>query len=115
MLWALRPTKGIDTDFEGLRRDDVKKYLEQKYGQDRVCSIGTYTTLKIKQALKDISRLEGVDFETVNYISKILDIEDGKWFDIFKTAVEKKRVKDFIIKYPSIVESIQLILNQPRS
>jgi DNA polymerase-3 subunit alpha len=105
----------IDSDIESSRREDVKKYMERKYGRDRVCSIGTYTNLKIKQALKDIARLSNVDFDTTNYISQVLDLEEGTWFDIFRTAVDKKRVKDFIMDHPSIIENIQLILNQPKS
>ena len=105
----------IDTDFESKRREDVKKYMESKYGHNQVCSIGTYTNLKLKQSLKDISRLEGVDFATTNYISQILDIEEGGIFDLFKTAQEESRVKEFIHKYPQIIEKMQLILNQPKS
>lgn len=105
----------IDTDFESTRREDIKKYMEARYGKDRVCSIGTYTNLKIKQALKDISRFRNIDFDTVNYISQVLDLEEGSWFDIFRTAVEKKRVKEFILDHPDVIEDIQLILNQPKS
>lgn len=105
----------IDTDFESSRRDDVKRYMENKYGHNQVCSIGTYTNMKLKQSLKDISKLEGIDFSVTNYISQILDIENGAWIDIFKTAIEKKPVKDFIHKYPGVIEDMRLILNQPKS
>lgn len=105
----------IDSDFEALRRDDVKRYIEGKYGQNHVCSVGTYTTLQLKAALKDISRQRNIEFGTVNYISQLLDVEDGDWDDIFMTALSKKQVKDFIGKYPDVIEDIQLILKQPKS
>jgi DNA polymerase-3 subunit alpha len=105
----------IDTDFEGLRRDDVKKYMEKRYGSDKVCSVGTYTNLKLKQSFKDLSKIYGVSFGTSNYISQIFDIEEGKWADIFTTATTKSVVKDFVQNHPELIEDMQLILNQPKS
>lgn len=114
-LVVLHPTKYIDTDFEALRRDEVKAYMEQKYGINHVCSIGTYTNLKIKQAFKDLCKIHGVPFATANYISSLLEIKNETWKDLFLTAKENKRVKEFIKSYPELIEQIQLILHQPKS
>jgi len=105
----------FDIDFQTLRRSEVKKYIEQKYGVDNVCSVGTYTTLQLRAALKDIARQRNVEFGTVNYISQALEVSSGDWEDIFKTAFAKKQVKDFILNYPDVVDDIQLILKQPKS
>lgn len=105
----------IDTDFQASRRDEVKAYMEDKYGIDQVCSVGTYTNLKLKASFKDISRLAGIPFGTSNYISQIFDIDDGRWYDIFKTATNKKQVKEFVCGNPEVIEDINLILNQPKS
>jgi DNA-directed DNA polymerase III PolC len=105
----------IDTDFQASRREDVVKYMKERYGNEQVCSIGTYTNLKLKAAFKDISRIEGISFEEANYISQVFDVEEGGWIDVFKTAQEKSRVKEFILNHPGIIEDMRLILNQPRS
>jgi DNA polymerase-3 subunit alpha len=44
----------IDTDFADPGR--VKEYLKQKYGEDRVASIGNYNTLSPKVIVKDVAR-----------------------------------------------------------
>ncbi len=107
----------IDIDFPPLRREEVFKYVEERYGSKHFCQIGTYTALKTKAALKDISKQRGVDFSTVNAISKMINYnEDGDtWEDLFKSALKKKRLKAFILKHPDVFLDIQLILNQPKS
>ncbi len=105
----------IDVDFQGSRREEVKKYMEGKYGIDQVCSVGTYTNLKLKAAFKDLCRLKNIPFDTSNYITGVLDIEKGRWHDIFKTATKNQRVKNFIIENPDIIGDMQLIMNQPKT
>lgn len=107
----------IDCDFPGERRDDVKKYMEQRYGINYVASIGTYTTLKIKMALKDIGRAYGLDFKQINIINSFLDKDvDGKtWQDLLKASVNDEVLLKFLKQNTEFINSIQICLNQPRS
>ena len=104
----------FDIDFQAEKRGDVKKYIEDKYGVDHVCSVGTYTTLQLRAALKDISRQRGLDFSYVNSISAILE-GCSKWWDIFEIASSNKKLKKFVYDNPSIVQDIHLVLGQPKS
>ena len=66
----------IDVDYASDRRQEMKDYLEQRYnvgGRQRVFSAGTFTTLKLKAALKDVARVHRVPHGTVNYITAMLD------------------------------------------
>ena len=47
----------IDIDFESERRGEVKDYMAQKYGNDRVASLATYGTFKGRLCLQDIGRV----------------------------------------------------------
>jgi len=47
----------IDLDFESDRRNDVKQYVENKYGADRVATLATFSTYKGKICLQDIGRV----------------------------------------------------------
>lgn len=105
----------IDIDFEGERRDEVKRYMEEKYGREYVCSIGTYTTLQIKQAIKDLSKKKGIEFSKVNYLTNSLNLRTGEWKDIFENALKKSIVYNFIQTYPDIINDIILCLNQPKA
>jgi DNA polymerase-3 subunit alpha len=105
----------LDIDFAASRRDEVKRYMEQRYGIDQVCSIGTFTTLQLKAALREFCRLENIPVEDINYFSKLLDIETGNLVDIFKMASKNLRLKKFIKDYPQIINSIDLVLGQPKA
>ncbi len=47
----------IDVDFCFERRDEVIRYVREKYGEDRVAQIITFGTLKGKAAIKDVGRV----------------------------------------------------------
>lgn len=107
----------IDVDYASDRRQEMRHYLEQRYnvnGRQRVFSAGTFTTLKLKAALKDVARVHRVPHGTVNYITSMLD--DGTdWTGLFKTAAANRKVRDFIQTYPDVIEDVRLLLGQPKA
>lgn len=107
----------VDIDFQGFRRDDVKRYIEEKYGKDYVCSIGAYTRMKLKGVIKDFARIKDLNFSYVNYITKknIDNQIDYEWADLFRMAVERKDLKEFIQKNPDFINTIKFALNQVRT
>jgi len=108
----------IDTDYQGDRRQDVKAYLERRYninGQTRVYSAGTFTTLKIKAAIKDIAKIHRVPFAITNYITAIIDDAEMSFTDFFKLAYKNKKIKKFVDDYPEVIEDIRTILKQPKA
>lgn len=108
----------IDSDFEGLRRDNVKEYMEQRFGFNNVCSVGTYGNLKLKMLLTDLCRLNNIPIQEVKIMTKILDEDEFKgtvWSSLFKIASTSSKLKSFIKKYPEIINNLKLCLNQPRS
>ncbi len=60
----------FDVDFDDRRRGDVIKYVTEKYGDDRVCQIVTYGTIKAKQAIKDAGRVLGKPFSLGEKLTK---------------------------------------------
>lgn len=46
----------IDLDIESDRRQEVKDYIFDKYGRDKVCDIGTYGRMKLKTCLIDLGK-----------------------------------------------------------
>ena len=60
----------FDVDFDDRRRGEVIRYVTEKYGDDRVCQIVTYGTIKAKQAIKDSGRVLGMPFSLGEKITK---------------------------------------------
>jgi DNA polymerase-3 subunit alpha len=62
----------IDIDFDERRRGDVIRYVNAKYGEDRVAQVVTYGTIKAKQAVKDSARVLGYPFSMGDRITKAM-------------------------------------------
>ncbi len=107
----------IDVDYASDRRQEMKDYLEQRYnvgGRQRVFSAGTFTTLKLKAALKDVARVHRVPHGTVNYITAMLD-DGADWTGLFKIAVTNRKVYDFIQTYSDEIEDVRVLLGHPKA
>lgn len=105
----------IDCDFAGDRRDEVKHYMEERYGKYQVCSVGTYTTLQLKAAIKDLSRIYNISVEDANWITTVLDDEDDSLSGIFKNALQFSRIMNFVQDNVDLVNDLGSVLKLPRS
>lgn len=103
----------IDNDIAGERREEVKRYLEQKYGDNHVASIGTYGTFKMKGALQAMARRLGADMALTRYVTGAIQDDDLSVTGLFKYAQEVPIVKEYINEYPDLIEKLPLIFNQP--
>jgi DNA polymerase III subunit alpha len=61
----------IDIDFDERRRGDVIRYVQEKYGEDRVAQIVTFGTIKGKQAIKDAARVLGFPYSEGDRLTKM--------------------------------------------
>jgi DNA polymerase-3 subunit alpha len=60
----------VDLDFDDRRRDEMIDYVTNKYGDDRVCQIVTFGTIKAKAAVKDAGRVLGYPYALGDRITK---------------------------------------------
>ena len=107
----------IDVDYASDRRQEIKDYLEERYnvnGRQRVFSAGTFTTMKLKAALKDVARVHRVPHAIVNYITAMID--DGTdWTGLFIQATTNRKLREFIQTYPEVIEDVRGLLGQPKA
>ena len=68
----------IDTDFCIERRDEVIKYVTQKYGEDRVAQIITFNRLTSKAVLKDVGRVLDIPYKQADVMAKLIPVVRGK-------------------------------------
>ncbi|GAB6391547.1 MAG: DNA polymerase III subunit alpha [Treponematales bacterium] len=62
----------FDVDFANEGRDDVIRYVTEKYGKERVGQIITFGTLGAKQVIKDVARALGVSIPESDMITKLI-------------------------------------------
>lgn len=105
----------IDTDFPGIDRPRVKAYMEQRYGKHQVCSVGTYSALQLRAAIKDMARVYGLEFKETNDMMKAFDVSDRKPEDLFKVACGNREVKAFVMENPGLINEMMLMLAAPKA
>lgn len=72
-LNPLRPSApDIDLDFADIRRDEVIKYVTEKYGEDKVAQIITFGTMEARGAVRDAGRALGMPYSGPDRISKMI-------------------------------------------
>ncbi|MCI0424595.1 MAG: DNA polymerase III subunit alpha [Actinobacteria bacterium] len=62
----------IDMDFDERHRAEMIRYAAEKYGQDRVAQIITYSTIKGKQAIRDAARVLGHPYSLGDRVAKAM-------------------------------------------
>ena len=67
-----RSMPDIDVDFCIRGRDQVIRYVKDKYGDDKVAQITTFGTLKAKAAIRDVGRALGLSFAETDAIAKLV-------------------------------------------
>lgn len=72
-LNPLRPSApDIDLDFADIRREEVIKYVTEKYGEDKVAQIITFGTMEAKGSVRDVGRALGMPYAGPDRISKMI-------------------------------------------
>lgn len=68
----------IDTDFCIQKRDEMIKYVSQKYGEDHVSQIITFNRMTSKSVLKDVARVLGIPYKKADDMAKMIPVSRGK-------------------------------------
>lgn len=103
----------IDCDFPVAFRDTVKEYMSRRYGANHVCSVGTYTRMKLKTCLKDFGKVMGVPFAVMNKLTKDIDDQiEYTWGDLFNYAATSRELFRFVQDHPELVHMTKYALTQ---
>ena len=105
----------IDGDFSGNYRDKVKEYMGQRFGVHQVASVGTYSALQLRAAIKDMSRLYGLQYQEVNDMMKLFSVDDRKPEDLFRIACANSKVKKFVLDHPDLINEVMLVMPAPKA
>lgn len=105
----------IDTDLSSAGKEIVTKHLKEKYGEDRVISVGTYSSLGQASAIKDILKREGVEYSQANTFCSFIDSELKFEENIEKFKQNNKLAYDFYLKHKDALDYVPKILKKIRS
>ena len=107
----------IDMDFEDGRVDEIKAYLEDKYGFGNVFGVSTFMKMKSRLAIKDVARVFEVPSEDVNEFSKILHFKygDDDESHILHAVEETEEGRNFKENYPDVIDFALKLEGQVRN
>ena len=98
----------IDVDFCAEHRDEIIRYVTEKYGADKVAQIGTFGTMSSKAVIKDVGRVLGLPYSEVDRLSKMIPSFRGKVFSIEEAVNKVKEIKDRLSENKQLAEVVEL-------
>ena len=116
-----------DIDSDVGDRDVLIDVARELFGEDSVIPVSNFNTLKLKSLIKDVSKFFGIPFEEVNVLTGPLerevmpramgDHEEKSTYVLTHEDCMKysESYRQFMQKYPKIVEHIQTLFMEPRS
>ncbi|MEG3938354.1 MULTISPECIES: DNA polymerase III subunit alpha [unclassified Microcoleus] len=93
----------IDSDFCIERRDDMIKYVTEKYGTDRVAQIITFNRMTSKAVLKDVARVLGIPYKKADEMAKMIPVSRGKPEKLKVMISEGTPAQDFKDNYENTI------------
>ena len=109
----------IDIDFEDIKRPLIRKHLEELYGKWSVAGISTFSEMKGKGSIRDVSRVFNVPLKDVNKacmsIVTKLDGDDGSTETISEAFEMSEDGKWFREKYPQVTDIAMRLEGQIRN
>ena len=107
----------IDIDFCRDRRQWVIDFVKEKYGEECVAQIGTFGTLKAKNAIRDVARALDVPLARVNEVAKLVPEQLGiklkdaiestqELKDIYNQDQQIKEVLDFAMALEGLARNV---------
>ncbi|WP_062762483.1 DNA polymerase III subunit alpha [Falsirhodobacter sp. alg1] len=84
----------FDIDFCMDRREEVIRYVQGKYGRDKVGQIITFGALLSKAAVRDVGRVLQISYGQVDRLSKLIPLEGVKPVSISKALADEPRLRE---------------------
>ena len=88
----------IDIDFDAEKRDEVIKYVEEKYGKKHVSGIITFSNLLAKQVIRDVARIFNVSGFKIDNLLKNFDDKKDLSYQLENINVKRILNDDEILK-----------------
>jgi DNA polymerase III subunit alpha len=96
----------IDLDFADTRRDEVIRYVEEKYGKDHVAQIITFGTMAARAVIRDVGRVMNFSYGDCDRLAKLIPFQMT-----LKDAIETvPEIKQFMKSDPQGQQFLEIAL-----
>ena len=98
----------FDIDFCQDRRDEVIRYVQEKYGRDHVAQIITFGKLQARAVLRDVGRVLEMPYGQVDRICKLVPNEPGKAMTLPQAINAEQQLRDMIREEEEVARLMEL-------
>ncbi|MCD4783877.1 MAG: DNA polymerase III subunit alpha [Candidatus Eremiobacteraeota bacterium] len=106
----------IDIDFCKARREEVIKYVTNKYGSENVSQIITFGRMKSRAAIRDVGRVYGINLGFVDKLAKMVPLgadlqsalETPELKAIYQDEANAKKILDMAIELEGIARNASI-------
>ena len=95
----------FDIDFCYDRREEVIAYVKEKYGNDKVAQIVTFGTLAARAVVRDVGRVMGLPYATVDSVAKLIPRELNV---TLASAMQRKELRALYESSPEIRKMLEI-------
>lgn len=99
----------VDSDFGKADREKVLDFVIEKYGKEKVVSLGSFQYIWAKGAIKDIGRVLGIPFDITNTMTSQLDKET------IQEVIELGLLDKYKEQYPELFKYAERLAGLPKS
>ncbi|WP_136657042.1 DNA polymerase III subunit alpha [Nitratireductor sp. XY-223] len=92
----------FDIDFCQDRRDEVIRYVQEKYGRQQVAQIITFGSLQARAALRDVGRVLEMPYGQVDRICKLVPNNPANPTPLYKAIEEEPKLREEAEKEPVV-------------
>ncbi len=96
----------FDVDFCMEGRDRVISHVSQRYGQDAVSQIITFSTMAAKAVVRDVARVQGKPYGLADKLSKLIPFEVG--ITLSKAVEQSGELAEFIAQNDEVGEIMDM-------
>ena len=98
----------FDIDFCQDRRDEVIKYVQDKYGRDHVAQIITFGKLQARAVLRDVGRVLEMPYGQVDRICKLVPNDPGKAMSLPEAIAAEPQLREMMREEEEVARLMQL-------
>jgi DNA polymerase-3 subunit alpha len=92
----------FDIDFCQDRRDEVIRYVQQKYGHDRVAQIITFGSLQARGVMRDVGRVLEMSYGQVDKLCKLVPQNPANPVTLGKAIEDEPRLREAATADPTV-------------
>jgi DNA polymerase-3 subunit alpha len=98
----------FDIDFCQDRREEVIRYVQQKYGRDQVAQIITFGTLQARAVLRDVGRVLQMPYGQVDRLTKMVPQNPANPVKLKDAIANEPRFQEEVDREPAVQQLLDI-------